>query len=303
MKKFGLTGYPIAHSKSPALFEAAYGGRDSYNLIETPDFPTAYKTFLDGYDAINVTAPFKGEACAAAGILSHGCIVTGAANVLKKTSKGVEAWNTDIDGVRACIHEMLDCPVSELTCANAADPSASTHGHHHHEPKIAPKYGVGRTALVVGCGGAGKAAAFAAVLEEFNLVLMNRNALKAEVYARKLVNMGKAPAGTVTTAPLEDFPQQFAQADLVIWALPLKTAELDVLERMLDQAEGEFKGPQAIIEANYKDPAFSTSLARKLNGKGVRICTGERWLLHQGVAAYKIFTGEAPDIEAMAKVL
>lgn len=306
MKKFGLTGYPIAHSKSPALFKAAYGGRDSYNLIETPDFTTAYKTFIDGYDAINVTAPFKGEACAAAAILSHACIVTGSANVLMKTSKGVEARNTDIDGVRACIHEMLDLPASELSLsrANAAGPEGSGDGHHHHHaPKIAPKYGVGRTALIVGCGGAGKAAAYAAALEEFQLILMNRNSLKAEVYARKLVNMGKAPAGSVKTATLATFQDCFAQADLVIWTLPVKTPELEALEAALDTEQPMLERPKAIIEANYKDPAFSGALARKLEEKGVRLCRGERWLLHQGVAAYKIFTGEAPDIEAMAKVL
>ena len=62
--KYGLIGAPIAHSKSPALFQAAYHGRSdlSYDLIETDDFEQAYARFLAGYEAVNVTAPFKDKA-------------------------------------------------------------------------------------------------------------------------------------------------------------------------------------------------------------------------------------------------
>ena len=66
MDKFGLIGYPIAHSLSPRLFSAAYGGRYAYELIETPDFEKAWECFMHGYKAINVTAPFKGDAFDAA---------------------------------------------------------------------------------------------------------------------------------------------------------------------------------------------------------------------------------------------
>ena len=62
MKKFGLIGHPIAHSLSPALFKAAFGGRYTYDLIEEEDFEKAYGRFLEEYDAINVTAPFKESA-------------------------------------------------------------------------------------------------------------------------------------------------------------------------------------------------------------------------------------------------
>ena len=59
MEKFGLIGHPIAHSESPAVFAAAYGGRWPYDLIEGEDFELSWKRFLDGYRAINITAPFK----------------------------------------------------------------------------------------------------------------------------------------------------------------------------------------------------------------------------------------------------
>ena len=83
--KFGLIGHPIAHSLSPALFKAGYNGRYPYELIETADFEEAYQRFLDDYDGINVTAPFKEPAYAKADIISDECRLIGATNLLIKT--------------------------------------------------------------------------------------------------------------------------------------------------------------------------------------------------------------------------
>ena len=59
MKRFGLIGKPISHSGSPRLFRAGYHGKYEYDLIEAPDFETSWKLFLEKYDGINVTAPYK----------------------------------------------------------------------------------------------------------------------------------------------------------------------------------------------------------------------------------------------------
>ena len=128
MKKYGLIGYPIAHSMSPALFKAAYGGAYLYELIEEADFEVAYQQFLQEYDAINVTAPFKEAACAKADVLSAECECIGACNVLKKTEEGVFAANTDYLGVMKSLIQHQVIGLKPLT-------------------------------VVVGCGGAGKAAA------------------------------------------------------------------------------------------------------------------------------------------------
>ena len=98
--KFGLIGHPIAHSLSPALFKAGYDGRYPYDLIETPDFEEAYQIFLNEYDGINVTAPFKELAVQKADILSEECRIIGATNLLVKTTEGIKAYNSDYLGVR-----------------------------------------------------------------------------------------------------------------------------------------------------------------------------------------------------------
>lgn len=98
--KFGLIGHPIAHSLSPALFKAGYDGRYQYELIETSDFEEAYQRFLDGYDGINVTAPFKELAIVKADILSEECLAVKATNLLVKTPEGIKAYNSAISDSR-----------------------------------------------------------------------------------------------------------------------------------------------------------------------------------------------------------
>ena len=63
MAKCGLIGNPISHSKSPALFAAAYGtGKHSYSLIEATTCKEAMERFAaEGFTGTNVTSPFKDE--------------------------------------------------------------------------------------------------------------------------------------------------------------------------------------------------------------------------------------------------
>ena len=104
MGKYGLIGDPIATSRSPLLFEAAYKGQEQpdgsaykYGLIEGADFEASFKKFEEDYSAINVTAPFKELAYARVeelaelgkGVISGPVARIGATNLLVKTSEGV----------------------------------------------------------------------------------------------------------------------------------------------------------------------------------------------------------------------
>ena len=63
MAKFSLIGNPISHSKSPALFKAAYGEcEDTYTLLEAPTCKEAITRFTqEGFTGSNVTSPFKDD--------------------------------------------------------------------------------------------------------------------------------------------------------------------------------------------------------------------------------------------------
>ena len=153
MKRFGLIGHPVAGSFSPKLFEAAYGGRYPYDLLEGADFGMSWKRFLDNYDGINITAPFKEDAFRAVDTLSDNARLCGAVNLAVKTPDGIVGYNTDVDGVVLAVQE-TGLPVSE--------------------------------ALVVGCGGAGRAAAVAALRLGCRVTLANRTPARAAALAEDL---------------------------------------------------------------------------------------------------------------------
>ena len=263
MKRFGLIGHPVAGSFSPKLFEAAYGGRYAYDLLEGAEFGASWQRFLDEYDGINITAPFKQDAFRAVDALSDDARLCGAVNLAVKTPAGIVGYNTDVDGVVLAVRE-TGLPVSD--------------------------------ALVVGCGGAGRAAAVAALRLGCRVTLANRTPARAAALADDLnAHLSPAidttdsftrPAGAAesrpacTWVPVEDLPS--FSPDLVIYTVP-------------GPMDGFPQFPEAIVlEANYRTPC--------LKGCGRTYISGLRWLLYQAVAGYEIFTGETPDADAMFRI-
>ncbi|MDO5321345.1 MAG: hypothetical protein Q4F39_03030 [Bacteroidia bacterium] len=104
--RFGLIGYPIGHSQSPALFKKECGGRWEYDLLEFDNFEDSLKAFADGpYKAVNVTAPYKTLAAERADIRSAAVERIGAANILVKTPEGIAAYNSDFLAVRELLEK------------------------------------------------------------------------------------------------------------------------------------------------------------------------------------------------------
>ena len=258
--KFGLIGHPIAHSLSPALFKAGYDGKYPYELIETADFKEAYQRFLDGYDGINVTAPFKELAFAKADILSPECKTIGATNLLAKTPEGIKAYNSDYLGVRMWLKEVAE-------------------GLKRTPPQPPQKF----KALIVGLGGAGKAAAAAAESLGMEVIRMNRT-IKDD-----------------TTRPLDNFRECFREADIIIYNIP---AAIPALNELTDNDFAPGK-PKFIMEANYKNPSFDEALINRMKEANplAEYTGGKTWLLYQAVTGYEIFTGEKPDLQRMSDVL
>ena len=277
MKKFGLIGHPIAHSLSPALFKAAYGGKYAYDLIEGEDFDKSYEKFMEEYDAINVTAPFKELAYAKASSQSGECKAVGAANILIKDKESVFADNSDIAGVSGA-----------LRTAGIANSK-------------------GKKALIVGCGGAAMAATYATWIElGCDTVVINRNFEKAKNFIERIKDIQQGQS-EISAAGIDRFEEYFRESDIVIYTLPLAIPVLKILERSTIRGGKlwQRKRSKIILEANYKDPAFTSEITERIcriNPK-IRFISGKEWLLHQAVGAYKSFTGEEPNIGEMRKVL
>lgn len=335
VKRFGLIGDPIAHSLSPALFRAGYGTREyTYDLIEGADFETSYRRFLDGYQGINVTAPFKELAFAKADIRSPECRKIGATNLLVKTPEGIKAYNSDYSGIilslLTAMHPDIDAEqfLTFLNCNNEESSSGggTTHGVIPGENTVTEtkvqKHGKSRKALIVGCGGAGKAAAVAAGDLDFTVTLMNRTTDKAAAIESALPEYGFKVMQT------ENFAETFAESDIVIYTLPCPLPELDSLLNHGTETTGKSMGngstekigkntrisnnidrrnhvSKIILEANYRNPSFTPDILQRLNRifPGLQYIPGQQWLLYQAFAGYVHFTGDIPDLKAMLPVL
>ena len=174
----------------------------------------------------------------AVGVLSDDARLCGAVNLAVKTPDGILGYNTDVDGVVLAVRE-TGLPVSD--------------------------------ALVVGCGGAGRAAAVAALRLGCRVTLANRTPARAAALAEDLA---------CDWIPTDDLPA--LSPDLVIYTVP---GPMDGFP--------DFAGA-VILEANYRTPVLA--------GCGRAYISGLRWLLYQAVAGYGIFTGETPDADAMFRI-
>ena len=240
--KFALIGHPIAGSLSPALFSAAYDGRYSYDLLDFEAFEDAWNVFLAHYSGINVTAPFKQDAYKSVNWLSEGARATGAVNLVVKADDGLRGYNTDVDGIVGAVRE-AGLPVKD--------------------------------ALVVGTGGAARAAIVAARELGCKVTVAGRSAAKVEALA---LEFGTKTASWDRLDAL--------RPGLVIYTLPGGVP----VPRGLNFAEA------VVLEAEYKKPALSSLPCKAY-------IPGRRWLIWQAAAGYELFTGEKPNMQNLINAI
>jgi len=154
MPRLAVIGHPVAHSRSPAMHNAALadlGLADEWAYETLEVAPDGFEERInlmpgDGFAGANVTVPHKGAALAVASVPSETAREIGAANTLTFAEGEVFADNTDAPGV-------LD--------ALGRTPS-------------------GMRALVLGAGGAARAVVWALVREGAGVEVWNRTPLRSE---------------------------------------------------------------------------------------------------------------------------
>jgi shikimate dehydrogenase len=153
LKRFGVLGWPVAHSRSPAMHRAAYEalGLTGWHYQKLPVPPEVFAETVRalpaaGYHGANVTIPHKEAALALADEATDAAREIGAANTLTFTSEGaIHADNTDAPGLIAAIGDPLP-----------------------HE------------ALVLGAGGSARAAVWALTRAGVDVRVWNRTRERAE---------------------------------------------------------------------------------------------------------------------------
>lgn len=105
-----LLGHPIAHSKSPVMYNAVYGRAGlpwTYGLADCATEDEA-QAFLDARDflSVNVTTPYKPHAYRAATARAASAKLAQGANVLVRKGDALIAYNTDGQGCVAYLERM-----------------------------------------------------------------------------------------------------------------------------------------------------------------------------------------------------
>ena len=187
VKRFGLCGYPIAHSLSPSLFDAAYPQGDySYELIQASNPEEAIRLFLEGgFTGINVTSPFKTSILPFTHHQTEECAAIGACNLILKKGGLLIAHNTDYIGVSGCLSK-ANIPLQHTAC------------------------------LLLGAGGAGRAAAYTLLKAGALLFWANRTPSRIpESFC----------SHRITPLPLTQMQQYLSTCGLIVNTLPLPIPE------------------------------------------------------------------------------
>jgi len=266
---FGLLGYPIKHSLSPRMYNAALRSlkiKARYKLFEV-SFENLAEFVLNikknNICAFNVTIPYKEKIIPYLSSLSAGAKEIGAVNTVVVSRNGkLKGFNTDYLGFAGHLKELKVKP-----CRVA----------------------------IIGAGGAAKAVCFAlAKMKVLELCIYDIDKFKSLSLFKRLSSHFAQTRFDVATR-VEDL--KISQKDLLINATPVGMHFGDpclINESWLHK--------RLFVYDLIYNPAETKliSLARKY---GLNCSNGLGMLLYQGVFAFKYFTGKNPPVKIMKEAL
>ncbi|HWY90455.1 MAG TPA: shikimate dehydrogenase [Solirubrobacteraceae bacterium] len=270
-RRLGVLGWPVAHSRSPAMHNAALAALGMvdwrYQLLPVPPerfIETVRALTGAGFVGANVTIPHKHAALALADTAGEAARAIGAANTLTFSSDGaIAAENTDAPGFIAALG-------------------------------VPPR---GMSALVLGAGGSARAVVWA--LREAGareVSVWNRTPERAAALARDLgarFVTAAQPADLLvncTSVGLETAPAGLQQS-------ATEAQGLNLLAVTLDQV-GSYPH---VVDLVYR--SSPTPLLAAARSHGARTVDGLEILLAQGALSFELWTGVRPSLEVMRRAL
>ena len=255
LTRLGVCGWPVAHSRSPAMHNAALAelGLHDWRYQHLPLPPELFTETVRalaaaGFRGVNVTIPHKKAALALADEATATARAVGAANTLIFQGSAIAADNTDVSGLLRAI------------------PS-------HHDPR-------GRRALVVGAGGAARAAVHALVSAgAADVQVVNRTHERAVAVASEL-------GGRAVREP--------EPAHVIVQCTSVElTSSKEAFKRLLPAAD-TFQAGNLVVDMVYR--AGGTEFLAAARSRGADVVDGLEILVAQGAASLERWTGRpAPD--------
>lgn len=268
---YGIFGYPVNHSFSPGMHNAAFAklGMDACYVAFPvhPDYlGEAVKAVMPlGIKGLNITVPHKEKVIQFLDDLSEEARLIGAVNTIDIRNDRMIGHNTDGRGFLRSLRE---------------------------ETGFRPK---GKNILIVGSGGAARAIGFSLALEgAANILLADIDLDKASALASDI----RAKTGVVADKiSVDNLARAAADAHCIVNATPLglkKGDPLPVPKNLLNKSH-------LVCDLVYNPP--DTQLLKAARLRKARTLSGIGMLLYQGVIAFEIWTGRKAPVSVMKKAL
>jgi shikimate dehydrogenase len=269
----GLVGWPLEHSLSPRLHNAALAALNlpgEYRLYPTPPFPEGQAHLADLLDQVrkgvlhglNVTIPHKQNVLSLLDDLTPTAAAIGAANLIFRKAGRLTGDNADAAGFLA-----------DLQSNGLAAPASGS-----------------RTALVLGAGGSTRAVVYALVNAGWQVWIAARRIEQASALAVSLQISG--PALHVLRLEAEALSAAY---DLIVNTTPLGMSP-DV-ETCPWPAELPFPPGAGVYDLVYNP--FETVLVHQARAAGLRAANGLGMLVNQAAVAFETWTGQPAPLAAM----
>lgn len=278
-KILGIVGNPVSHSKSPAIHNGVLGQSGLTDYVYIPLLVDDFDRFIqslpdEDWIGLSVTIPHKGAALAAAAEADEVANSIAAANTLVRmgSGKGFKAYNTDwLAAITSIENAMAEAGMSSGDAV--ASPLA------------------GKTVVVLGAGGAGRALAFGAASRGASVIIANRTASKAVELAEQLSPKGRGVS-------LDDLGSGKVGGDVLVNTTSVGMQPNDGKSPVPEHVTATFK---VVFDAVYTP--LHTKLLRDAEKAGAVVVTGEKMFVGQAAEQYRLFTQQEPDTDLMTDIV
>jgi shikimate dehydrogenase len=269
MKRVGIVGFPIEHSLSPAMHNAAFKalGMDEEWLYDAMAIPPDIADYAvneprrHGYIGLNVTIPFKQNALQW-GLADEKARAIGAVNTLD--FRDDTATNTDVDGF------MDDLKAHDVAIE-------------------------GQKVIILGAGGAARAAVYGLWQNGAEIIVVNRTLERAQDMLQQLR----------TSAGIQDIKalslEEAARSDINLIVNATSAGMFPKIDNSPWNEDVPFPENVTVYDMVYT-PA-QTKLMRQAESVGGRAISGLGMLVRQGAVAFKLWTGVEPPIDVMMETV
>jgi shikimate dehydrogenase len=268
-----VLGYPVGHSRSPAMHNAAFEalGLDwHYEAVEVE--PAHFEKVVrelqrSGFAGANVTVPHKLSALAIADEPTQTARAVGAANTLMLEPDRIRADNTDVAGFLAALRRQ------------------------------SPDAPAGMRALVLGAGGAARAVVFALLGKAASVAVWNRHPERAAELVADLQGLSSGTALSAASEPELSGIELLVNATSVGLGSGKGPADGAEAFKLLRISADRLAEVQVVMDLVYREGG--TALLHEAKARGSICVDGIDILVHQGAASFELWTGRQPPLEAM----